>query len=209
MPEITAITPQKKDKTRVNIDLDGRFFCGMKLETVVQNRLKAGMTVTLDELSRMQFESEKLTALDKALTHISLTMKTEREIRDFLKKKGYLDEVISFVVEKMQSYGYLDDGEYAARYAESAAKRKGSRLIAMELKRKGVSDEAIASALENLGEGEAESARAVLEKYLRNKDLADPKTVQKAYAYLISKGYGHDIAAAALKGLRDENHTFE
>jgi len=48
MAEITAITPQKKDKTRCNIEVDGRFYCGMKLETVMQNRLKAGMSVTPD-----------------------------------------------------------------------------------------------------------------------------------------------------------------
>ena len=33
MAEITGITPQIKDKERCNIEVDGRFFCGMKLET--------------------------------------------------------------------------------------------------------------------------------------------------------------------------------
>ena len=80
--EITAITPQVKDKTRCNIETDGRFYCGMKLETVVSNRLKVGMHVSGEELSRMQLESEKLTALDKALFHITATMKTEQEVRD-------------------------------------------------------------------------------------------------------------------------------
>ncbi len=204
MPEITSITPQKKDKTRVNIAIDGRFFCGMKLETVVQNRLKAGMTVTPEELSRMQFESEKLSALDRALTHISHSMKTEREMCEFLRGKGYLEEVVSFVVEKMKGYGYLDDGEYAARYAESAAKRKGSRLIALELRRKGIGGEAVSAALSNL-EGEEESAKAVLEKYLRNKDLSDPKTYRKAYAHLLSKGFEGDTARTVLKGVLDED----
>ena len=85
MAEITAITPQKKDKTRCNIEIDGRFYCGMKLETVMKNRLKAGICISSDELSRLQLESEKQTALDKALTHISASMKTEKEIRDYLK----------------------------------------------------------------------------------------------------------------------------
>ncbi len=206
MPEITAIVEQKKDKTRVSIDLDGRFFCGMKLETVVQNRLKVGSDVTLEELSRMQFESEKLTALDRALTHISHSMKTEREVSDYLKGKGYLDEVISFVIEKMKGYGYLDDKEYALRYTESVKGRKGARLIAAELRRKGVSDAAISSALGTLREeGEGEGARAVLEKYLRSKDLTDPKTFKKAYAYLLSKGFDGDTVRDALKGLRDED----
>ena len=150
MAEITGITPQIKDKTRCNIEVDGRFYCGMKLETVMQNRLKAGMCVSLETLSRMQLESEKMTALDKALTHITSSMKTEREIRDFLKKKGYLSDVCDYVAEKMKGYGFLDDGQYAKTYAESAGKRKGRRLIAAELKRKGVGDGEIEEALNGL-----------------------------------------------------------
>ncbi len=87
MAEITSITPQKKDKTRCNIEVDGRFYCGMKLETVMANRLKVGAAVTPESLAAIQLESEKQTALDKALTHITASMKTERDIRDFLKRK--------------------------------------------------------------------------------------------------------------------------
>ncbi len=201
--EITAITPQVKDKTRCNIEVDGRFYCGMKLETVVSNRLKAGMSVSAEELSKMQLESEKTTALDKALTHITSSMKTEREVRAFLTKKGYLGDVCDHVVEKMKEYGFLDDGAYAASYAEHAAKRKGKRLIASELRQKGVSDEAIESALDGLT-GESESAKRLLEKYLRGKPT-DRKTLQKAYSYLIGKGFDHDTARAALGSLAEED----
>lgn len=203
MPEITAITPQKHDKTRCNLSLDGRFFCGMQLETVVKHRLKEGMSVTDGELAAMQLESEKQTALDKALTHISTVMKTERDVRDFLKRKGYLGDVCDFVVGKMKEYGYLDDGEYAVRYAESASARKGSRLIALELKRKGVADGDIAHALEGIGD-ETESAKAQLAKYLRGKDGSDPATLRRAFSYLLSKGFDYDTARAAL-GRLDED----
>ncbi len=201
MAEITGITPQIKDKTRCNIEVDGRFYCGMKLETVMQNRLKAGMCVSLETLSRMQLESEKMTALDKALTHITSSMKTEREIRDFLKKKGYLSDVCDYVAEKMKGYGFLDDGQYAKTYAESAGKRKGRRLIAAELKRKGVGDGEIEEALNGLT-GERESALRVLEKYMRGKPV-DKKTLSKAYAYLIGKGYDYETARGALSAFGD------
>lgn len=202
--EITAITPQKKDKTRCNIEVDGRFFCGMKLETVVENRLKVGSEVTEEFLSRIQLESEKRTALDKALSHISLSMKTEREVRAFLAKKGYLPDVADYTVEKMRGYGFLDDGAYAASYAESASKRKGKRLIEAELRQKGVPDEAIRSALEGLGD-ETEQAKRTLEKYLRGKDGSDRRVRAKAYAHLISKGFDHDAAHAALEAISDED----
>ena len=201
MAEITAITPQKKDKTRCNIEVYGRFYCGMKLETVMQNRLKAGMCVSLETLSRMQLESEKMTALDKALTHITSSMKTEREIRDFLKKKGYLSDVCDYVAEKMKGYGFLDDGQYAKTYAESAGKRKGRRLIAAELKRQGVGDGEIEEALNGLT-GERESALRVLGKYMRGKPV-DKKTLSKAYAYLIGKGYDYETARGALSAFGD------
>ena len=58
MAEITAITPQIHDKTRCNIEVDGRFFCGMKLVTVIQNRLKVGSIVTAESLAKMQLEEK-------------------------------------------------------------------------------------------------------------------------------------------------------
>ena len=203
MSEITAITPQVKDKTRCNIEVDGRFYCGMKLETVMQNRLKVGVSVTQEELSMMQLESEKATALDKALTHITASMKTEKEVRAYLRKKGYLDDVCDYVVEKMKGYGFLDDGAYSVAYVGSVGKRKGRRLIAAELKRKGVSDEEIEGALQTLT-GETESAAAILKKYLRGKEL-DKKTMQKAYAYLIGKGFDYETAREALRSLGAED----
>lgn len=199
MAEITGITPQVKDGTRCNIELDGRFFCGMKLETVMRHRLKVGMRVTEEELSAMQLESEKRTALDKALHHIASSMRTEKEVRDFLRRKGYLDDVSSYVVEKMEEYGFLDDRAYAAEYAQSAGKRKGRRLIAAELRRKGVGEEEIGQAVDLL-EGEEESAKAVLEKYLRGKEL-NQKTLQKAFSYLLGKGYDYETARSALRAL--------
>lgn len=200
--EITAITEQVKDKTRCNIEVDGRFFCGMKLETVMQNRLKVGMAVTAEALSAMQTESEKQTALDKALSHISASMKTEREVRDFLKKKGYLQEVTEYVIGKMKEHRFLDDRAYALSYAQSLSSRKGKRLIAAELRRKGVKEEDIEEALSAV-EGEEESAKAILEKYLRGKEL-DQKTLHRAYAYLLGKGFDYDAARSALSALGED-----
>ncbi len=201
MNEITAITPQAKDKMRCNIYIDGRFCCGMTLETVVKNRLKAGQIITEEALTNLQLESEKNTAFDKALTHLSATRKTEKQIRDFLTKKGYLPAVCDYVVEKLRSYDFLNDGEYAEAYADFAAKRKGGRLIRMELKGKGISDEAIDGALANLDESqELASATELVQKYMRGKPL-DRDTLQKAYRYLMGKGFAFDTAKEALRTL--------
>ena len=198
MNEITAITAQTKDKTRCNVYVDGRFCCGLRVETVVQNRLKVGCAITAEELAEMQLESEKNTAFDKALTHLSATRKTEKEIRLFLQRKGYLPAVVDYVVEKLRGYGFLDDGEYAQSYVEFASKRKGGRLIRMELKNKGLAEQEIDGALESLDEEtELQTAKALLEKYMRGK-TADVATLQKAYRHLLGKGFSYDAAKSAL-----------
>ena len=203
MSEITAITPQVKDKTRCNLYLDGRFCCGMKLEVVVKNRLKVGTVISEERLSALQLESEKQTALDKALTHISVSAKTEKQIRDFLLKKGYLSAVADYVIEKMRGYNFVDDGEYAVKYAEEKSKTKGKLLIKMELRAKGVSDADAERAMDGIsGEEQIEAATKILQKYLRGKEI-DTATLQKAYRYLLSKGFDYETAKNALAVIKD------
>lgn len=201
MNEITAITPQVKDKTRCNIYVDGRFCCGLTLEATVKNRLRVGQIVSQERLSEIQLESEKNTAFDKALTHLSATRKTEKQIREYLQGKGYLDGVIDYAVEKLRGYNFLNDEEYAEAYVECAAKRKGGRLIRMELRGKGVSEAEIDAAMNGLDEEtQTQAAKNILGKYMRGK-AADTQTLQKAYRYLMGKGFDYEVAKAALSSL--------
>lgn len=196
MSEITGILPQKKDATRCNIYLNGSFYCGMKLEVVIKNRLKVGQDVELSYLDALQLESEKATALDKAMTHLSSSMKTRRQVSDFLRKKGYVDAVVEYVLEKLEGYGFVDDEEYARQYAGSASKTKGRRLIALELQKKGLSADAAQAAVENI-QGEEDAALKILQKYMRGR-TADRETLYKAFRYLLGKGFEYDTAKSAL-----------
>lgn len=200
MPEITAITPQSKDKERCNVYVDGRFYCGMKLETVLSHRLRAGEHIELSELDAIQEENESAQAFDRALTHLSASMKTEKQVRDYLHKKGYVDAVCDRVLEKLRGYGFVDDAEYCAQYIRSAGKDKGARLIALELKKRGVDDRTVEEALCGL-EGEEAAACSVLAKYMRNREFTR-ENIAKGYRHLMSKGFDHDTAKAALESLR-------
>ena len=111
--------------------------------------------------------------------------------------------VIEYVIEKLRSYQFLNDGAYAENYVESASKRKGGRLIRMELRGKGVSDMEIDAALDNLDEEkEVATATAILQKYMRGK-VADKATLQKAFRYLMGKGFEVDVVKSALTAFGD------
>lgn len=196
MKTITAITPQTKAPDRCNIYLDGEFFCGMSLLTVMKNRLKVGTKIDAKAIEEIQLQTEKDEALDKAMTLLSSFEKTEKQVRDYLKTKGYTPLVISYVTDKLCEYGFLSDESFAERYADAYAKKKGARLIALELKRKGIAEDTATAATDKLGD-QTEFAVQLAEKYIKNKKL-DIKTKQKLYRHLLSKGFSYEEVQSAI-----------
>lgn len=194
MSTITSIEPQVKDKTRCSIFIDGRFYCGIKLEVAVKYRLKAGMVIDKAQLDIIQLETEKAQAVDKALTHISASPKTRKQIRDFLSKKGYVDAVIDYVFDRLDYYGYADDRQYCKMYVESVS-GKSKRAIEVELLKRGIDRDVIEEELSDLSDDE-EEVLTLLKKYLKGKELSK-ENVFKGCRYLISKGYDYDTVKAA------------
>ena len=195
MKTITDIKPQAKNPTRCSIYLDNAFYCGLELETVMRHRLKIGQSISPDTLDEIQCDSERVHAMDKALYFISKSKKTKKQVEEHLKQKGYTDQTVNAVMEKLEDYRFVSDGDYAYDYVKSYSKSKGKRLIAMELKLKGVSESDMASALDSV-EDETENAVKIAEKYLKNK----PKykvNMLKCYKYLLSKGFSYDTAKTA------------
>lgn len=203
MGEITSLSVQTKDKTRCNVYVDGKFCCGLSVETAMKHRLKPGMQVDAAFLEQIQLDGEKNAALSKALTFVTATQKTKKQVCDYLAKKGYLPVVIDYVISKMTDYHFLDDGAYAASYCNGAATKKGKRLIRMELRGKGVGDDEIEEALGSVDEEtQKNAAERTMEKYMRGK-TADRETLQKAFRYLLSKGFDYDLAREALRTVAD------
>lgn len=201
MSVITALTPQVKDKNRVNVYIDGDFVCGLQLETAVKYNLKAGVSLTRERLAEIEFDSEKTKALEKASAYISKTMKTEKQLIDYLAGKGYGIAVISFIIEKFKQYGYVDDKEYAAAYIRSVGGKKGERLIRYELRGKGVSDEDIDSAFSE-NRTDEDAVFAVADKFMRRKE-ATPENVKKLYRHLVSKGFSYEDAGRAAERFKE------
>lgn len=202
MRKITAITAQEKHKERVNLFVDGEFFAGVSLETAIKLRLKVGDSVDETRLNEILKETERTEALNKAADYALKTLKTKRQVKDYLLKKGYSEETVWQAVDKLKEYGYIDDKEYSKRFIESTSKTQGKRLIEYKLMMKGVKKEDIAAAYETAETDENSSARALCEKYLRNKEKTK-ENVLKAYKYLIGKGFSYEQADYAVAPYRE------
>lgn len=201
MSTITSLEQQKNDKTRCSVYLDGVFYCGLKIEVAVKYRLKPGMTIEKSELDAIQFENEKVQATERAMNHLSATMKTCRQMRDFLNSKGYTQAVADYVIDKLEGYGYIDDYAYCRAYVNSVS-GKGKTAIRAALIKRGALREAIDAALDEVEEDEDE-VLAVAQKYMRGKSPTR-ENLNKALRHLISRGFDYDVAKSALSRLGRE-----
>lgn len=205
MAEITSIEPQKKDAKRCNVYVDGRFYCGIKLEVAIKYHLKAGMQIEKSQLDEIQLETEKSQALDKALTHISASPKTKKQIADYLSKKGYTEAVQAYVLERLEYYKFVDDYAYCRAYVQSVT-GKGKRALEADLIKRGADRKAIEEVLEEIEEDGGEAVK-ILQKYMRGKEFTK-ENLYKGFKYLLSKGYSYDTAKSALEELGDGNEDY-
>ncbi|MDE6667039.1 MAG: RecX family transcriptional regulator [Clostridia bacterium] len=205
MAEITSIEPQKNDAKRCSVYVDGRFYCGIKLEVAIKYRLKAGMQIEKSTLDEIQLETEKSQALDKAMTHLSATMKTRKQMTDFLAKKGYTEAVQLYVLERLEYYKFVDDYAYCRAYVQSVS-GKGKRALEADLIKRGADRKAIEEVLEEVEEDDGEALK-ILEKYMRGKDFSK-ENLYKGFKYLLSKGFGYDTAKSALAKIGGDDEDY-
>ena len=203
MKRITALIAQERNKKRVNVYLDGEFYCGMDLFTVLSNRLKVGDEVDEVRLGEISSEDNYSSALDHALNYISKSMHTKMQIIVYLKKKGFDGKTIARVIDKLEEYDYVNDLTYAEKYAAEKARSSGKRKIAYELRTKGV-DERIAESVLNEGFSEEEGCYNVAIRYLKGKTV-DRELKQRCYRYLVGKGFSFETARSTLDRICGEN----
>lgn len=204
MPKITDMQIQKNNKSRANVYIDGEFAFGLEMLTVMKLGLKIGKEVTEEQLAQAVFDSEKSVAFERAVNYLSRCMKTCKQLREYLTDKGYTQEVVSNVVDRLKELKYLDDETYARLYVEQNSVNKGERRLKQELQQKGVPQRIIDKYCVVQAEVSEDNAERLAEKYMRNKPR-DLKTLQKLQRYLLSRGYGFDTVNQILREYRQDN----
>ena len=197
MPKITDMQIQKNNKTRANVYVDGEFAFALEMLTVMKLGLKIGQEVSQERLSEAIFDSEKSVAFDRAMDYLGRGMKTAKQMRDYLEKKGYDSRVVDYVVTKLKEYHYIDDDAYARLYVERNASTKGDRRLKQELIQKGIAVSRAEEFAVTDEEQALSNATRLAERYMKNKPVT-VKALQNLQRYLLSRGYGYDIVNAIL-----------
>lgn len=132
--------------------------------------------------------------------------RSEKEIRERLKRKSFSEEIVAQAVEHLKKLNYINDKEFSLAWANSRiTKNLGLRRIYFELKQKGIEKTIIDETLSAIKEKYRESQvidYISKEKFEKMIVKTDPlKAKQRIYAFLLRRGFAPDKVSEALDKL--------
>jgi regulatory protein len=145
-------------------------------------------------------------ARDLCLRLLTARARTRAQLAAQLTKRGYPDEVCGRVLDRLTEVGLVDDQDFAEQWVRSRHLNagKGKRALAAELRTKGVDDEVIAEALDEI-DADAERVRAeqLVADKLRRERLSDEsddvKVARRLVGMLARRGYNQSMAFDVVK----------
>ena len=194
MKKITALVVQKRNPNRVNVHLDGEYAFG--LARIVAAWLRVGQELDEEKLKRLQVEDARERAVQQALLFLSYRARSESEIRQNLRKHEMPEEVIEETLARLRQDGLANDGQFAQAWVEnrSTFRPRSRRMLAMELRQKGLDDEAVSSALEDVDD-EPLAYEAARKRASRLKGLEWADFRKKLSEFLARRGFSYSVIA--------------
>jgi len=204
--KITEVSEQKRKKERCNVFIDDEFCFSSDLEDIIKYGIKVNREITQEELEAFIEQCEYSKAYNYSLNLLSKKDYTTAEMTKKLKARSYGDSSISRVLDKLKSYGLINDIEYAKKYIRYclSTKKCGKNKIMADLYNLGLTD------IEGLDisiceDAEYENLREIAVKKLRSIEGKD-NAKQRLYRYLLSKGYEYELIKRVMREvMQDDN----
>lgn len=200
---MSVLTLQPGKNNKVHLLLDGEYAMTADSDFVAFSGLHNNMILDDEALTDLQGKVNARRAFNKASDLLALRDHSEKELLQKLRQKGFADGAEE-AMEKLKSYGYLDDSRFALRFAQELQRVKhyGKKRIEQELYRKGVSRDVVSDTLEQLSFDEDALTALIERRYLRQLDTE--KGVQKTVAALQRMGYSFGEIRDALRKVQED-----
>jgi regulatory protein len=129
--------------------------------------------------------------------------RTRAELAEALARRAVPESAAEAVLSRFDEVGLIDDRAFAAAWVETRHRGRGlgRRALTQELRRRGVADEVVRGALEQLDpETEVATARALVARRLpASRGLPTPTRVRRLVGMLARKGYPQGLAVRLVR----------
>lgn len=205
---VTAIQSQeRRGGRRVNVFIDGRY--AFSLERDLADLVRVGQPISELKTAELLLQDEQARAYEAALAFLSYRPRSEREVRDRLRKKDVPEPIVDSVVERLMRLRLVDDQDFAHYWVEQRQthRPRGARLLRLELQRKGIAAETTSEVLEQSDQQEvpAEAAYRAAQRKAHSLRLLDEREFQqKLGQFLLRRGFDYESARTACRRLWEE-----
>lgn len=164
---------------------------------------QAGTESGEGESTASQYDDLEARARQVCLRLLTLAPRTRAQLADALKKRGIPDEVADGVLSRFADVGLIDDAAFARAWVESRHHGQGlsARALSAELRRRGVDDDRIREAVDELGpDAEVETAKLlVARKLAATAGLPAEARARRLAGMLARKGYPPGLAFRVIR----------
>lgn len=195
--KITNIKQQVKRQGRYSIFVDEKYSFSLSENELMKSGIRVGREYSEIELEKLQLTAVLDKAYMRSLDLLSRRARSEWEMRDYLKRKEYEQDIIEKIIHRLNHAGYIDDYKFASSWVENRhlLKSISKRKLWQELKQKHISDEIINEVLGADKTDEQETLKALIEKKRSQSRYQDNK---KLISYLAGQGFRYDDIKALL-----------
>jgi regulatory protein len=153
----------------------------------------------MDEALPARPEHER--AIELAYKALSTRERTVAELRSFLERKRVGPAAIDDAVEELRATGFLDDANYARRFAEDkrVLERWGSERIARDLHRRGIEPALVEAALGGRERADELASAVLLLEERQPRPPRDDRERDRAWRLLVRRGYAPELAYEAVR----------
>lgn len=202
--KITKLETQKKNKNRISIYINDKYAFGVHRDVLYKLNIEEGKSFDKDFIEKIIKTEEQKKANNYAMMLLSYRPRSQKEIKDKMKQKGYDSEVIDKTLQLLKEYNYINDEDFAKEYIKLKSKKYGSKRIKIELSRKGIKEEIINDVLHEEIDYDSEYNIALehAEKKIRAYKGDERDAVyRKLGSYLQRRGFSYDIVSKILREL--------
>ena len=171
------------------------------LARIVAAWLHVGQVLGEERIERLRQEDALESAFQRSLLILSYRPRSESEIQRKLTEAGFDEAVQQAVLARLRDGGLVGDEQFAQTWVENRQtfRPRSKRMLAAELRQKGVGDEAIEQALEGSVDDET-SAYETAARYARKMASADWETFRKRLSgYLGRKGFSYETVSITIR----------
>jgi regulatory protein len=172
MKKVTAIRAGRRGK-RVNIYLDGKFAFSLEAEVAVKRGLEVGQELSVGDIEALAGADLSHRCLGAALHYLGYRPRSEAELRERLKRRGFDGDNVEAAIAKLREQGLVNDLAFAQFWKDNrqSFSPRSQWLTRSELRQKGVAEDIIGQVIADVDD--EDSAYRVAMSRVRKLPTAD------------------------------------